>query len=119
MSRAKSRRRCRRPEPYGLTAVRWTRLLLDFDDVSPYDLDSLVALRRKVSPGFRLVECQSVVHAIPFDDRQTLGGRLPFYLNDPSGRGAQGATMGHFNRLAGRRQVCGLGCSIEDFALAD
>jgi hypothetical protein len=64
------------------------RLLLDFDDVTPYGPGCLVTLRRKIRPGFRLVKCHCVVKAVPFDDGHTLGSRGPVYLDNPSARGA-------------------------------
>src|ERR671937_1520234 len=47
-------------------ALGWTRLLFDFDDVPPYGLDRLITLGCKVRPGFRLIECHSLIQAIPF-----------------------------------------------------
>ena len=69
-------------------------LLLNFDDVAPYRLLSLVALGREVLPGFRLVERHCVVHAIPFDEGHMLGRRCPLYGNDTAAYGAQRVTMG-------------------------
>jgi hypothetical protein len=94
-------------------------LLLDFDDVTPYHLGCLVTLGCKVRPCFRLVERHCVIQAVPFDDGRTLGRRPALYLNNSSGRGAQSSTMGCLYRLPGGREVCGLGCRIEDFGLAD
>jgi hypothetical protein len=94
-------------------------LLFGFDDVPSYYLNCLVALRCKVRPGFRLVECHSVIQAVPFDDGRTLGSRPTLYLNNPSGCGAQSSTMGCLYQLPGGREVCGLGCRIEDFRFAD
>jgi hypothetical protein len=64
------------------------RLLFGFDDVPPYYFNCLVTLGCKVRPGFRLVECHSVIQAVPFDDGRTLGRRPTLYLNNPSSCGA-------------------------------
>jgi hypothetical protein len=73
----------RAPQP-----VPGNGLLFGFDDVPPYYLNCLVTLGCKVRPGFRLVECHSVIQAVPFDDGRTLGRRPTLYLNNPSGCGA-------------------------------
>ena len=64
------------------------RLLFGFDRVPSYHLGCPVTLGCKVRPGFRLVECHSVIQAVPFDDGRTLGRRPTLYLNNRSGRGA-------------------------------
>ena|SRR5437879_4000989 len=68
--------------------VRVNRLLFGFDDVPPYYLNRLLTLGCKVRPGFRLVECHCVIHAVPFDDAHTLWRGSTLYLNNPSGCGA-------------------------------
>src|ERR1700688_3148324 len=94
-------------------------LLFDFNDVPSYHLGELVTLGCNVRPGFRLVECHSLIHARPFGDPHTLGGRPPLYLNHSSGRGAQTLTVGCFDHLAGGRKARSSGCSIEGFELSD
>src|ERR1700731_1687322 len=92
-------RRCRGRQSEA--ALPLLSLLFDFNDVPSYHLGELVTLGCSVRPGFRLVECHSLIHARPFGDPHTLGGRPPLYLNHSSGRGAQTLTVGCFDHLAG------------------
>jgi hypothetical protein len=52
-------------------------LIGSFDDVAPNGLDSLVALRRKVSPGLRFVKRLRLLQAVPFGDAHTLRSCRP------------------------------------------
>src|SRR5262249_23265972 len=79
---------------------------------------SLLTPRRQVVPCLRLVEGQCIVHAVPFNDGHILRRRRSFYGNNPSVHGAQGATMGRLDSLAGGREVVGWECTNQ-FDLAD
>jgi hypothetical protein len=72
----------------GLAWCAADSLLFNFDGVAPCHLFKLVALGREVGPGFRLVKCNRVVHAIPLDEGQMLGRWCPLYGNNPSSYGA-------------------------------
>src|SRR5262249_2974130 len=73
---------------------------------------------REVVPCIRLVEGQSIVHAIPLDDGHILRRRRSLYGNNSSVHGAQGATMGILDSFADAREIVRWECT-DQFDLAD
>ena len=96
------------------------RLVQGLDDVPPLDLDCLVALRRKVLEGLRVVECLCLIKAVPLGDAHTLGSR-PLQCNNPSASRAEIASTsaGRLLRSLDKRCVLLLGGGIEHFGLGD
>ena len=72
------------------------------DDVPPDRLLRLIALRRQVGPGFRLVGGARVIQAVPLNDGDILGRRRPLYGNYLAVQGADDVTVAFPRSLCGR-----------------
>ena len=89
-----------------LTTFGDRRLRLNFNDV-PH---SLLALRRKVLPGFRLEKCLGVVCTVPHGHGYLRGSGRALYVENLAVQGAHGVTMGIGYRLPGGIEVAGRDC---------
>src|SRR5580704_4605869 len=104
-------RRLRRPP---VSSTRSNSLsVCCFDGVPPGCLGCLVAQRREVCPGLRLVKSQRLFQAIPFGEDHASGGRRPVDWNNLATTSAKRAATSGLLCSRGSLSEFGLGRSIE------
>src|SRR6516162_10252353 len=105
------------PMPTALSRRAW-RLLLDLYYVAANDFRSFVALRCQIVIGFRFVEGDCVVHAVPRGYADSLR-RVRAFDGDDAAQRLQGMTIGACHRFANGWDIAGLGRLIDDFKFSD
>jgi hypothetical protein len=98
-----------------LTTFGDRRLRLNFNDVPSYRFGSLLALRRKVLPGFRLEKCPGLVCAVPLSHGYANGRGLALCVENPAFQGAHRATTGIGKRLPGGSEIAGRDCRTSNW----